>query len=230
MTTRSFSYTRSGVTPPNSAGPAAAVLAGWPAPEAILGRAAGENFQVASRLVGRNSRDHLLAIYGFARLVDYVGDDYPGDRQEALDRLADQTETALADPEQAGVHPLIARVARSVRALGADPDALRDLITANRQDQVVSTYRTFGELVDYCRLSANPIGRLVLATFDATTPEHLGWSDRICTGLQLAEHWQDVGEDARAGRIYLPADDMARFGVTGRELRPVPPLRPPCEA
>ena len=83
---------------------------------------------------------------------------------------------------------------------------------------MVSGYATFDELVGYCRLSANPVGRLVLAAFGVADPERIAWSDRICTGLQLAEHWQDVAEDAAAGRIYLPADDLARFGVDAREL------------
>jgi len=169
-----------------------------------------------------------MAIYGFARLVDYLGDEYDGDRVEALDWLAAETETALADPVQADaisarLHPLVADAVRTVRALDADPGSLRDLIAANRQDQLVHHYDTFGDLLDYCRLSANPVGRLVLAVFDRAEPELCAWSDRICTGLQLAEHWQDVAEDAGAGRIYLPADDMARFGVDPSELVGGPP-------
>jgi squalene synthase HpnC len=164
-----------------------------------------------------------MAIYGFARLVDYLGDEYDGDRVEALDWLAGHTEQALADPDDRDLNPLVAEAVRTVRGLGADPDQLRNLIAANRQDQVVRNYATFGDLVGYCRLSADPIGRLVLSTFDAADPDRFVWSDRICTGLQLAEHWQDVAEDAAAGRIYLPADDMARFGVTAGELTARPP-------
>jgi squalene synthase HpnC len=159
-----------------------------------------------------------MAIYGFARLVDHLGDDYEGDRLAALDWLAGQTERALIDPEEGDLDPLVADAARTVRVLGADPDDLRKLIAANRQDQVVCSYANFGDLVGYCRLSADPVGRLVLYTFDAADPDRFVWSDRICTGLQLAEHWQDVVEDAAAGRIYLPADDMARFGVNARDL------------
>jgi squalene synthase HpnC len=169
----------------------------------------------------------LLAFYGFARLVDQIGDDYDGDRLAALDWLQDQTELALADPDLPGLYPLVAEAATSVRALDADPSALADLIAANRQDQLVSTYATFEELTDYCRLSANPVGRLVLAAFGETTPERQRWSDRICTGLQLAEHWQDVAEDAAAGRIYLPGEDMDRFGVTAGELTAGPPAAAP---
>jgi squalene synthase HpnC len=199
---------------------------GLPPPEVILGRAAGENFRVASRLLGRDTRTHLVAIYGYARLVDYLGDEYPGDRLAALDWMAGQTDLALAGPEQAGVHPLIAAAARTVGATGADPGALRDLIAANRQDQVVTAYPSFEELMGYCRLSANPVGRLVLAAFDADSPDRRRWSDAICSGLQLAEHWQDVAEDAAGGRVYLPADDMIRFGVSAGELTGDPPGSP----
>jgi squalene synthase HpnC len=194
-----------------------------PAPEQILGRAAGENFRVASRLLRRDTRTHLVAIYGFARLVDYLGDEYDGDRMAALDWLAGQTERALVAPPPADLYPLVADAVRTVREVGADPRLLAELIDANRQDQVVRSYATFADLMGYCRLSANPIGRLVLAVFGAADPDRCVWSDRICTGLQLAEHWQDVAEDAAAGRIYLPADDLGRFGVSAADLTAGPP-------
>ncbi len=97
-------------------------------------------------------------------------------------------------------------------------EAFADLIRANRQDQVVSRYPAFSDLAGYCRLSANPVGRIVLHVFGAATPERMVLSDRVCTALQLAEHWQDVAEDFRAGRIYLPAEDMERFGVADSDL------------
>ena len=111
-------------------------------------------------------------------------------------------------------HPLLQRVSTVVRELSLPREPFVRLIEANRQDQVVSRYATWDELMRYCELSANPVGELVLYVFDAATPERIGWSDAVCTGLQLAEHWQDVGEDYERGRIYLPAEDMARFGVT----------------
>jgi squalene synthase HpnC len=228
MTTRSRSYTYP--VPRASTGSAteraSTLPAGIPEPQEILGRAAGENFRVASRLLPKESRAHLLAFYGFARLVDQLGDAYPGDRLAALDWLEAETNRALSDPGRPGLHPLVAPAAAAVRDLGADPVHLLHLIAANRQDQVVASYATFEDLTAYCRLSANPVGRLVLAAFQATTPERERWSDAICTGLQLAEHWQDVAEDAAAGRIYLPADDMDRFGVTARDLRARPPAAP----
>jgi squalene synthase HpnC len=93
-----------------------------------------------------------------------------------------------------------------------------DLILANRQDQVVARYQTFRDLLGYCRLSANPVGRIVLYVFDSFTPQRAELSDSVCTALQLAEHWQDVAEDLRAGRIYVPAADMETYGCTEQDL------------
>jgi squalene synthase HpnC len=188
-----------------------------------MGRAGSENFRVASRLLPTRRRADLLAVYGFARLVDQIGDAYPGDRLAALQRVRDQTTWALADPGADGVHPLIAGAARTVTALGTDASPLWDLIAANEHDQLVRSYGNFEELLGYCRLSANPVGRLVLAVLGAASPDRTRWSDDLCTGLQLAEHWQDVAEDASAGRVYLPADDLSRFGVDLAELTGAPP-------
>jgi squalene synthase HpnC len=230
VTTQSLSYTRSDVTSVTLESTDAAVPAGLPTSGQILGRADGENFRVASWLLPPATRGHLLAVYGFARLVDHLGDEYDGDRPAALAWLSSHTELAVDDPAQTGLHPLVARAAASVRAVDADPRCLQDLIAANRQDQLVDRYATFDDLVGYCRLSADPIGRLVLAIFDAATTARLRWSDRICTGLQLAEHWQDVAEDAAAGRVYLPTEDLDRFGVTIDDLHPDAPGSPALRA
>ena len=120
MTTRSASYTPSGITPPTDPGAHPEVPPGLPGPDRILGRAAGENFRVASRLLGRDTRTHLTAIYGFARLVDYLGDEYEGDRMEALDWLAGQTERALTDPEQVHSTDLISTARQKRNRLGAE--------------------------------------------------------------------------------------------------------------
>lgn len=95
---------------------------------------------------------------------------------------------------------------------------LRDLIQANRQDQRVTRYQTFAELAQYCELSANPVGQIVLYIFGVATGERIALSDSICTALQLAEHWQDVAEDLANGRIYLPGEDLKRFNVTEADL------------
>jgi squalene synthase HpnC len=114
--------------------------------------------------------------------------------------------------------PVMRAMADTVRQCGVPPEPLRDLIQANRQDQQVTRYRTFPELQRYCELSANPVGRIVLYIFGAATPERITLSDRICTALQLAEHWQDVAEDLGHGRIYLPGEDLERFGCTEADL------------
>jgi squalene synthase HpnC len=168
---------------------------------------------VASRVLPRAVRGHLRAFYAYARLVDELGDAYEGDRHAALDEMEEQTRAALVDSCAPDVWPVVADGARSVSELGADAQPLFDLIAANRQDQSVHEYATFDDLLGYCALSANPVGRLVLAAFGADGDDRARWSDSICTGLQLAEHWQDVAEDAAAGRIYLPQEDLARFGV-----------------
>ncbi len=188
----------------------------------VLGRAGSENFPVASRLLPAPLRADLMALYGWARLVDQIGDDYAGDRMAALDEVENQLHLALA-PGAGSVgeaHPLIKRMAETVRRLDLPTAPLLDLVQANRQDQLVSRYETFEELVGYCRLSANPVGRMVLAIFGVATPERTAWSDSVCTALQLAEHWQDVAEDAIVGRVYLPLEDMRRFGVSVEELVP----------
>jgi squalene synthase HpnC len=120
------------------------------------------------------------------------------------------------------VHPLVKTMAETVRRLDLPTEPLFDLVQANRQDQVVSRYETFEDLVGYCRLSANPVGRMVLAIFGVATPQRDAWSDSTCTALQLVEHWQDVAEDALVGRVYLPLADMRRFGVSVEELVPPP--------
>ena len=188
-------------------------------------------------LPGRYRR-RLEAVYGFARAVDDMGDEAPpGERGRLLDELeADlgrlyqfQDPSLRETPGRpgpamgapAGAAPQIGVVRALATVVGecAIPqEPFADLIRANRQDQVVSRYPAFSDLVDYCRLSANPVGRIVLHVFGVATPGRLVLSDRVCTALQLAEHWQDVAEDFRAGRIYLPAEDMERFGVAESDL------------
>jgi len=187
-----------------------------PPEQEILDRAGTENFSVASLVLGPQTKRHLLAIYGYARLVDQIGDAVAGDRLAQLDRF----ETDLlrifegAEPD----HPILRRLAPTVHALDLPRGPFLRLIEANRRDQETVSYSTFEELCGYCDLSANPVGELVLHVFGAATPDRIALSDRVCTALQLAEHWQDVAEDYRAGRVYLPADDLARFSVTPAEL------------
>jgi squalene synthase HpnC len=163
-----------------------------------------------------------MAVYGWARLVDELGDNYAGDRLAALDEVERQLRSALTGAGADDLHPLVSQVASMARRRALPPQPLFDLIEANRQDQRVNRYETFADLVGYCRLSANPVGRLVLGVFGASTPEREAWSDKICTGLQLVEHWQDVAEDALVGRVYLPQEDLRRFEVGVEDLLPPP--------
>lgn len=228
MTTRSLSCTCAGVPPTGALaaqeeraltteGGAPWGVAGAPA---LVAMATEEDFPVASRLLPRRVRAELLALYGYARLVDEIGDSYPGDRLAALDWVESELRAALEGHRAA--HPLVEGAARLARAGKVPAAPMFDLVEANRMDQEVHSYATFDELLGYCALSANAVGRMVLALFGASTAERVAWSDSICTGLQLVEHWHDVGEDARAGRVYLPTEDLDSFGVDGEEL-----LRPP---
>ncbi len=196
--------------PPNSE--AAGQL---PGEAAVLPLAAHENFPVALALVGRRTRAHLVAIYGFARLTDQVGDEAPGDRLALLDALeADLLRVFDGEPE----HPLLRRLVPTVRACALPREPFLRLIEANRRDQETVAYASFDDLLGYCALSANPVGELVLQIFGAASPERIALSDRVCTALQLVEHWQDVAEDFRRGRVYLPAEDLERFGVSRADL------------
>lgn len=186
-----------------------------PTAEAVMARAGGENFPVASRVLPRREREHLLAVYGFARLVDELGDSGAGDRLAALDWLRAELDLAMTGKAR---HPLMVRLQASIAACALPSAPFERLIEANRMDQRVSRYATWGELRAYCALSADPVGELVLGVFGLATPERVALSDSICTALQLVEHLQDVSEDLAAGRVYLPAEDLARFGAGEREL------------
>jgi squalene synthase HpnC len=184
-------------------------------PPAILAQARSENFPVAPLVIPRRERAQLLAIYGFARLADDIGDRSPGDRMAELDWLEAELDRAEAGR---ATHPLVTPLMPSLRDRTLPTEPFRALIEANRRDQQRTRYATFEDLVDYCRLSAVPVGRLVLAVFGAATPDRVAQSDDVCTGLQIAEHLQDVGEDFRDGRIYLPTADLRGSGVAEEDL------------
>ncbi|MGW3510389.1 squalene synthase HpnC [Streptomyces sp. NPDC000994] len=199
---------------------------------ATLDKAAGENFPVAPFFLPRAWRVDLMAVYGFARLVDDIGDGdlAPGGADarllgvspgEAEDRLV------LLDAFEADLrrvfdgtprHPLLRRLQPTVRRRSLSPEPFLGLIAANRQDQIVTRYETYDDLLAYCELSANPVGRLVLAVTGTSTPERIRRSDAVCTALQIVEHLQDVREDLGRDRIYLPAADMKRFHVQESDL------------
>lgn len=194
-------------------------------PEAatVMARAQTENFPVASRVLPRSIRTDLLAIYGFARLADELGDTLAGDRLAALDWLEQELDLAFAGKAQ---HPLLVRLQPTLRERGLPRGPFARLIEANRVDQRVARYESWEQLRAYCTLSADPVGELVLGVFGLATPARVALSDSICTGLQLIEHCQDVAEDLAAGRIYMPAEDLARFDVTVEQLRAAHASRP----
>jgi squalene synthase HpnC len=265
--------------------PAGALAAAVDAVNPGAARADGENFPVALRLLPTSRKHYLMAVYGFARTTDDIGDQAPADQRLSLldeleadlrrlyaglgkseagqgapaadatvpaDRPGDQPGAARDQPGAdggkpgnssisgigdgdgdspgvsaggvpggAGAEPRIAVVRAlgpAVADCGIPIEPFLDLIQANRQDQVVSRYQTFEDLRGYCRLSADPVGRIVLYIFDSFSPRRAELSDSVCTALQLAEHWQDVAEDLRAGRIYLPTEDLEQFGCTPEDL------------
>jgi squalene synthase HpnC len=196
---------------------------------AVAAKASAENFPVALRVLPKRYRSHLTALYGFARLVDDLGDEpLPGLPPDATEETITSTRLTLLDDLQRDVAKIYGQgepQLDAIRALkvtvaecGIPRKPLDDLIQANRQDQLVTRYETYEELRQYCELSANPVGEVVLYIMSAATPERIRSSDSICTALQLIEHTQDVAEDLGNGRIYLPREDMERFGVTEREL------------
>ena len=185
----------------------------------IRARRVQENFPVAPAFVRSSRRRRLHALYRFARFVDDVGDeplgDGGGDRTELLLEVrADLARMPRGEarlPAVAGLHAVAGPAGWPVATLDA-------LVQANLQDQVTDRYGTFAELRAYCQLSAAPVGELVLHVYDAATPDRIALAADVCTALQLVEHCQDVAEDLHRGRIYLPQEDLDRFGVTEQDL------------
>jgi squalene synthase HpnC len=182
------------------------------AAERIDERAAGENFPVASLLAPRWARPHLRAVYGFARLVDNLGDEAEGDRGALLDEL----ERELDGPPRTEV---MRRLHGTIAACELPREPFVRLIEANRIDQAKSRYETWAEVREYCTFSADPVGRLVLGIYErAGEPGLVAMSDSVCTGLQLVNFLQDPPRDLALGRVYLPQESLRRFGVTDADL------------
>ena len=178
----------------------------------VARRARTENFPVASLLFPRRLRPHLRAVYGFARLVDMLGDEVEGDRLAALDELEAEVDACY---EGEPTWPVMRVLEPTIREFSLPREPFLRLIEANRMDQRSSEYATWEELREYCRHSADPVGRLVLGLLRVhDDPELVAASDDVCTGLQLVNFLQDVPRDLALGRIYLPREDRERFGVT----------------
>src|SRR3954471_10021139 len=176
-----------------------------------------ENFPVALRVLPRVIRVDLRAVYDVVRFIDDVGDEAGGDRTAQLEALSAELSDLWRDRPVST--PALLRLRPTLRARRLPEEPVQRLVAANLQDQRVVRYADHEQLLAYCALSAAPIGRLVLAVFDVPADDEvLAASDRVCAGLQLVERWQDVDEDRRRGRIYLPQDAMAAAGVAEADL------------
>jgi len=178
-----------------------------------LARTHYENFSVATWFLPRRLRQHFFNVYAYCRISDDLGDE-TGDTDASL-RLLDEWETELnACYAGSPRHPVFVALAGTVREFDVPKHEFSDLLRAFRQDQTVTRYESFEDLLGYCRYSANPVGHLVLYLGGYRDPERQQLSDYTCTALQLANFWQDVSPDFQKGRIYLPLEDLDKFGVT----------------
>jgi squalene synthase HpnC len=176
-----------------------------------------ENFSVATWFLPKRLRQHFYNVYAYCRISDDLGDEV-GDAQQSLE-LLDQWETELnACYAGSPRHPVFVALAETVKRCGIPKHEFSDLLIAFRQDQTVTRFETFDDILAYCHYSANPVGHLVLYLCGYSDAERQQLSDYTCTALQLANFWQDVCVDYGKGRIYLPLEDLRRFGVTGEDI------------
>ena len=176
-----------------------------------------ENFSVASLLLPRKLLPHFHAIYAYCRWADDLADE-TGGGEEALGLLAWWRSELEACYAGQATHPVMVALRPTIERFDIPAQPFLDLLTAFEQDQRVKRYTTYAQLFDYCRNSANPVGRLVLYLCEAFDERRAALSDNICTALQLTNFWQDVARDFAIGRVYLPAEDRARFGYADADL------------
>jgi squalene synthase HpnC len=182
-----------------------------------LARAHYENFSVASLLLPRRLLRPFHTVYAYCRWADDLADD-TGGGQKALDLLSWWREELLRCYNSAPRHPVMVALSETISAFDIPPTPFLDLLRAFEQDQRVKHYSTYDEVLGYCRYSANPVGHLVLYLCEAYNAENACLADHVCTGLQLANFWQDVARDLDIGRVYLPAEDRQRFGYGAADL------------
>ncbi len=177
-----------------------------------------ENFPVGSWLIPREKRKYVHAVYAFARTADDFADEErysDGERLQLLDDWEKRLdECVTGDP----VHPVFVSVKEAIEKFQIPTSLLKDLINAFRMDTVNRRYKTMSDVLNYCRYSANPVGRIILCVFEYNDPELHRLSDYICTALQLANFWQDIAVDLKKDRVYIPLEDMERFGYTLSDL------------
>jgi len=176
-----------------------------------------ENFPVISWAVPRGLRQHFANVYAYCRWADDLGDE-TGSRERSLELLSWWRGELQRCYQGEADHPVFVALRSTIEQFSIPIDPFDDLISAFEQDQVVTSYETFDQLVDYCRRSANPVGRIVLHLIGSASARNLEWSDSICTGLQLANFWQDVERDQAIGRVYLPRNDRVEFGYSDEDL------------
>jgi squalene synthase HpnC len=182
-----------------------------------LARSHYENFTVASLLLPRRLLPHFHAVYAYCRWADDLGDEAGGGRQ-ALELLRWWRSELLRCYNGRPRHPVLVALQETIRSFHIPPEPFLDLLLAFEQDQLVKRYRTWEQLLNYCRCSANPVGRLVLYLFRAHNAQTVPLSDSICTALQLANFWQDVARDLDIDRVYIPEEDRWRFGYREDDL------------
>ena len=187
-----------------------------------LARAHYENFPVGSILIPKTLRKHFYSIYAFARTADdFADEDYDqgyseAERLELLEQWGNMLRQSL---NGTATHPVFVALAKTIEDFDLPTDLFEDLLSAFSQDVTRRRYESFDQLLDYCRRSANPIGRLILLLFGYRDEQRHNWSDKICTALQLANHWQDVAVDLEKDRIYLPKEDLLRFDIHESDLK-----------
>lgn len=178
-----------------------------------------ENFPVASIALPRRFREPVRRVYHFARSADDFADEGDCPAEERLRRLGEYRQMLAAiERGETPAHPVLGPLAEVVRRHQVPLFLFGDLLSAFEQDVTVTRYATYAELADYCRRSANPVGRILLHIFGQAAPRHLALSDGICSALQLINFWQDVAIDWQKGRVYLPQEDLARFGVSEAQI------------
>lgn len=179
-------------------------------------RARRENFTVVSWFLPRDLRPHFFAVYAFCRWTDDLGDEAAGDRLALLDAWERDLRDCFDGRRTA---PLFIALGATIDRFRLPHEPFLRLIEANRMDQRISRFETYPDLLHYCEHSATPVGRMVLGVLGYADEARLRLADATCIGLQLANFWQDVSVDLRKGRIYLPQEDLRRFGYTEEELR-----------
>ncbi|MEK6324662.1 MAG: squalene synthase HpnC [Acidobacteriota bacterium] len=186
-----------------------------------LARSHYENFPVGSSLIPKRLRKHFYSIYAFARIADDFADEGHGEgysERERLDLLDEWRRMLTESLAGRARHPVFVALAQTTAEFDLPAALFEDLLSAFAQDVTVRRYESFDELLDYCRRSANPIGRLILLLFGYRDDQRHQWSDDICTALQLANHWQDAAVDLDKDRIYLPHEDLSRFAIAADDL------------